>query len=118
MLFDIKYWKNKTNLKEFNNIKKEVLRLVNLKKNNKKLYDFNFLYQDKQSLKKNISKVHRLFPDYDNFILIGTGGSSLGSKAILDASSKNNIIFLENIDPNYILKKVSKIKKKNTFIDH
>ena len=48
--------------------------------------------------------------------MLGTGGSSLGSKAILEAGSNEKIIFIENIDPHYVLKKINSIKEKNTLL--
>ncbi len=56
MFFDLKNWKNKSKLEEFHSIKKEVLKLINLRQHKKKLYDFNFLYQDNQLLKKKITE--------------------------------------------------------------
>ena len=44
--------------------------------------------------------------------MLGTGGSSLGSKAILEAGSNEKVIFIENIDPHYVLKKINSIKEK------
>ena len=116
MFFDLKNWKNKSELEEFRSIKKEVLKLINLKKHKKKLYDFNFLYQDNQLLKKKISECYDLYSGYEKIILVGTGGSSLGSKAILEASLNNKIIFIENIDPSYVIKKIAKITEKRILL--
>ena len=60
--------------------------------------------------KKKILECNNLFFDYEKIILLGTGGSSLGSKAILEAFN-NKIIFIENIDP-HIIKKLSRQRKK------
>ena len=116
MFFDLKNWKNKSKLEEFNSIKKEVIKFINLRKHKKKLYDFNFLYQDNQLLKKKISECHALYSDYEKIVLVGTGGSSLGSKAILEASLNNKVVFIENIDPNYVIDKIGKITEKKILL--
>ncbi len=116
MFFDLKNWKNKSKLEEFYSKKKEVLKLINLRKHKKKLYDFSFLYQDNQLLKKKISECYELYSDYEKVVLVGTGGSSLGSKAILEASLNDKVLFIENIDPNYVLKKISKITEKKILL--
>ena len=51
MFFDIKNWHNKVSSKEFQNNKKQILRLFDL--NNKEfLKEFSFLNQDIKLLKK------------------------------------------------------------------
>ncbi len=113
MFFDIKNWKNKIEKKEFLKNKKEVLKILDFKKNKKILKEFYFLNQNTKLLKKKILDINESFRGFKKIVLLGTGGSSLGSKAILDANSSNKIIFIENIDPNYVLKKVKSIKEKN-----
>ena len=62
---------------------------------------FSFLNQDEKKLKEKITEVSKNFPNFKQIVLLGTGGSSLGSKAILEAGSNEKIIFIENIDPHY-----------------
>ena len=112
MFFEIKNWKNRVDLEEFHKKKKEVLKLVN----EKNFFDFSFLHQDKKILKKKISECSELFPNYEKIILLGVGGSSLGSKAVLEAGANNKVVFIENIDPNYVIKKISKVLKKKTLL--
>ena len=112
MFFEIKNWKNKVALEEFRKKKKEVLNLVNLDK----LSNFSFLHQEKKILKKKILECSELFSNYEKIVLLGTGGSSLGCKAILEAGNNNRVVFIENIDPDYVIKKISKVKKKKILL--
>ena len=115
MFFDIKNWHNKVSSKEFQNNKKKILKLFDL--NNKDfLKEFSFLNQDIKLLKKKISDTSEDFKAFKKSLLIGTGGSSLGSKAILEAASNDKIVFIENIDPNYVFKKIKSIKEKNILL--
>jgi len=73
--------------------------------------------------------LERNFSDIKNVVVVGIGGSSLGTKAIdhlLKYSSKKddrkirirndkNLIFLENVDPNEIEDKLEDIEIVNTF---
>ncbi len=112
MFFDIKSWNNKISSKEFQNNKKEIRKLLDLRNNKKLLNEFNFLNQDIKLLKKKIFDISKVFMGFEKILLLGTGGSSLGSKAILEAASNDKIIFIENIDPKYVLKKVKSVKEK------
>ena len=115
MFFEIKNWHNKVSSKEFQNNKKKILKLFDL--NNKEfLKEFSFLNQDIKLLKKKISDTCEDFKAFKKILLIGTGGSSLGSKAILEAGSNDKIVFIENIDPNYVFKKIKSIKEKNILL--
>ena len=116
MFFDLKNCKNRVNSKEFKKKKKIVDNLVSEKKYKEKLHDFSFLFQDNKLLKKKIIECTGLFSGYKKIIVIGTGGSSLGSKALLEADSNNKIIFLENIDPKYLLLKLNKIKESKILL--
>ena len=112
MFFDIKNWNNKVSSEEFQRDKKKVLKLFNFKNNKKLLDEFSFLKQDSKILKKKILEANKEFSSFKKIVLIGTGGSSLGSKAILDAGLNEKVIFIENIDPQYVVKKINRIKEK------
>lgn len=58
----------------------------------------------------------RNFMQLDNFVVIGTGGSSLGGKAICSVSKKNNIQFIENIDTDTLSALFSKDLSRTGFI--
>ncbi|MBV69103.1 MAG: hypothetical protein CMJ08_04800 [Pelagibacterales bacterium] len=116
MFFDIKSWNNKISSKEFQNNKKEIRKLLDLRNNKKLLNEFNFLNQDIKLLKKKIFDISKVFMGFEKILLLGTGGSSLGSKAILEAASNDKIIFIENIDPKYVLKKVKSVKEKKILL--
>ena len=116
MFFDIKSWNNKISSKELHNDKKKIHKLLDLRNNKKLLDEFGFLNQDIKLLKKKILEVSRDFSGFERIILIGTGGSSLGSKAILEAASNNKIIFIENIDPKYVFKKIKSIQEKKILL--
>ena len=116
MFFDIKNWKNKVSSKEFQENKKKVIKLIDLKKNKKLLDEFSFLNQNEKKLKEKIIEVSKNFANFKQIVLLGTGGSSLGSKAILEAGSNEKVIFIENIDPHYVLKKINGIKEKKLLL--
>ncbi len=55
--------------------------------------------------------------DYNEVVVIGIGGSSLGTKMVYSLAPKNKqIIFLENPDPTDIEEKLKKIKKPLFFV--
>ena len=65
-----------------------------------------------------IKDIAKSFQKYDDILIFGTGGSSLGSKALISLKSgicnkKNNIKFFENVDAQSFLNKLSLINKKN-----
>lgn len=54
---------------------------------------------------------------YDQIIIVGMGGSSLGTKAISDFLGLSHVIFFDSIDPKNFEEKLSRIKKaKSTLI--
>ena len=55
--------------------------------------EFSFLNQNEKKLKEKITEVSKNFPHFKKIVLLGTGGSSLGSKAILDAGSNEKSNF-------------------------
>lgn len=116
MFFDIRYLKSQIDLRKFKNKKIEAINLLNKKKYKSNLHDFSFLFQDDSKLKKKILECNNLFLDQEKIILLGTGGSSLGSKAMLQAASNNKIIFIENIDPHYVIQKIKQAKKKKILL--
>ena len=118
MFIDIKNWKNKLSSKKFNDDKKEILKLINYKKNKKLIDKFSFLNQDNKLLNKKIIDTSNNFLEFDKILLIGTGGSSLGSKAILEVVSNDKIVFIENIDPNYVLKKINLVGLRLKTLPH
>ena len=98
MLIELKGWK------KF--IKNETLRALNKKlikiKNTiyKSPQEFSFLRSDNnKEIFKYLIKGRKKFQNVDNFLLIGTGGSSLGAKAIISLYEGKKIKFIENLDP-------------------
>ena len=65
----------------------------------------------KELLNETIVEVNNYFIGKSNFVVFGTGGSSLGAKALINIKkdSKKNIIFLDNIDPNSFAKTINNI---------
>ena len=91
--------------KKLNKIKKEI------SKTNK---DFAFLKNEKNNqIFEVIKKAKLKFKKLDEILLIGTGGSSLGTKALLKVTNNKKISFLSNLDPNTIKLYLNKNKKKN-----
>ena len=94
MLIELKGWK------KF--IKNETLRALNKKlikiKNTiyKSPQEFSFLRSDNnKEIFKYLIKGRKKFQNVDNFLLIGTGGSSLGAKAIISLYEGKKIKFIE-----------------------
>ena len=74
----------------------------------KKIFEnYNYLYKSFLPEKKNnfdFKKIKK-YKKYKNIVIIGMGGSILGSKAIysfLKYKIKKNFIFLDNLDQNLI----------------
>ena len=110
------YLKNNLSLKYKSKLKKEIKDIYNNLDNRKDTFHIlskKFILDlDKLSLKK--------FTRHKSIILIGMGGSVLGSKAIysfLNKKIKKNFLFLDNLDQSEI-KKIKKKKdlKKSFFI--
>ena len=110
------YLKNNLSLKYKSKLKKEIKDIYNNLDNRKDTFHIlskKFILDlDKLSLKK--------FTRHKSIILIGMGGSVLGSKAIysfLNKKFKKNFLFLDNLDQSEI-KKIKKKKdlKKSLFI--
>ena len=95
-------------------------------------YAFNKLVEEKNSKKigyyhlpktsrEIIKKLKQTKKEYDTVVVIGIGGSSLGSKAIYRLLKSNYekvtpIVFLENTDPVELKNKMSQIGKKPIFL--
>jgi glucose-6-phosphate isomerase len=82
---------------------------------------FDLLKQDTLEIKKISSDIRR---DFDNFIILGIGGSALGPRAILEALSpfhnldkKPKIFIYDNVDPRTLNRILSLIDLKKTAIN-
>ena len=113
MLVDLTGWKDLVDKKLLNYNKilsKNIIRQILLKKTS-----FSFLRKDNnEEIFSLLDNTKKKFSGYDQILLIGTGGSSLGAKAFLNTIQNKKIFILENIDPSNIsslLKNFSKIKK-------
>ncbi len=97
MLVNLEGWKN-LERKDF--FKKFESRLMSFKKglirtNN----DFTFLRSNNNyQLNSSIKFAENKFKKFDKIVVIGTGGSTLGAKAVLQIANKNRVLFIENID--------------------
>ena len=70
---------------------------------------------DAEVLKSTIDKVKNFSKDKKAFIILGTGGSSLGAKALINIkNNNNNIHFIDNIDPNYFENFINKFDLNST----
>ena len=110
MLIKLNGWKNLTNNKAFSNLNN---KLTIIKKGiNKSSNEFSFLRSDNnKKIFSYLKKYKKKFKKIDSFLLIGTGGSSLGAKAIISLHDKKKINFIENLDP-ITLKNFFKNNKK------
>jgi len=102
MLIEIKGWKKLTKNKTLSDLNKQ---LIEIKKNiYKNQHEFSFLRSDNnKEIFYCLIKYKKKFKNIDNFLLIGTGGSSLGTKAIISLYEGNKINFIENIDPSTLI---------------
>ena len=96
--------------KIFNSLKSDLMNLnIPVLKTYEKNYQFNF----SENLVKKFSK-------YNNIIIIGMGGSILGTKSIYSffkTKIKKNVFFFDNLDQNlYLNFKNSKFSKNSCFI--
>ena len=98
MLIKLNGWKNLTNNKALSNLNN---KLIKIKKGiNKSSNEFSFLRSDNnKEIFNHLKKYKKKFKKIDSFLLIGTGGSSLGAKAIINLYDKKKINFIENLDP-------------------
>ena len=89
MLIELKEWKKLTNdkiLSDLNN------KLIKIKKGiNKIPNEFSFLRSDNnKEIFSYLKKYKKKFKNIDSFLLIGTGGSSLGAKALISLYDNKN----------------------------
>ena len=112
MLIKLNGWKNLTNNKTLSDLNK---KLIKIKKGvNKSSSEFSFLRSDNnKEIFNYLKKYKKKFKKIDSFLLIGTGGSSLGAKAIISLNDKKKINFIENLDPT-TLRNFFKNNKKNS----
>lgn len=98
MLIELKGWKKLIKNKTLSDLNKKLLRLKKNVNNNPN--DFSFLrYDNNEEIFSYLKKWKKIFENIDNFLLIGTGGSSLGAKAIISLYEGKKMTFLENLDP-------------------
>ena len=111
MLIELKGWKKLTNNKTLSDLNN---KLIKIKKGiNKSPNEFSFLRSDNnKEIFSYLKKYKKKFKNIDKFLLIGTGGSSLGAKAIISLYNQKKINFIENLDP-LTLKNFFKNNKKN-----
>jgi len=96
-------------IKKYTKVNKEIKKEINLKKTLNVLNNNFKLYFKKSDLKK--------FKNYKNVVIIGMGGSILGSEAIynfLKDKIKKKIYFFDDIDEKKIFDFKRKINFKNT----
>ena len=110
MLIELKGWKKLTNNKISSDLNN---KLAEIKKSINRSLEFSFLRSDNnKEIFSYLKKYKKKFKKIDSFLLIGTGGSSLGSKAVISLNDKKRIKFIENLDP-LTLKNFFKNNKKN-----
>ena len=98
---NVKIVLTKKDIEIANNIKKEIFNMSAL----------NIAYNEKL-LNQTIANANNFSKDKNLFLIFGTGGSNLGSKAlinILQGKEKNKILFYDNIDPINFKSSIEKI---------
>ena len=91
---------------EVEKIKKTILNLPALK-----------LIKNDRMLNETIDIAKKFSKNKKNIIVFGTGGSNLGSRAlinIMQGKQKKNILFYDNIDPIYFSNSIKKIDLNNS----
>ena len=103
MFIELKGWKKLTKNKTLKDLNK---KLVIIKNNiSKSSQEFSFLRSDNnKEIFNYLNKSRKKFKNINNFLLIGTGGSSLGAKAIISLYQGEKIRFIENLDPSTLNK--------------
>ena len=70
---------------------------------------------DVEKLNSTIDKVNDFSKNKKEFIILGTGGSNLGAKALINIKNNSkNIHFIDNIDPNYFENFINKFDLNTT----
>ena len=112
MLIELKGWQKFTKNKILSELNKQLLEIK--KSIYKNSYEFSFLRSDNnKEIFSLLKKCKTKFKNIDSFILLGTGGSSLGAKAIISLYENKKINFIENLDP-ITLKKFFENNKTNS----
>lgn len=112
MQIDIQGWIKNKKAFFLRDKKKLTCIFQSLKQNKAK--EFSFLKNiNFKNYTINIKEISKIFSNKKKIFLIGTGGSSLGAKALLDVEYNKRITFIENIDPNYIKDKINDIPANN-----
>lgn len=81
------------------------------------------LVENKSYINDIISYANYVQKKYDNFVVLGIGGSALGAKSVMHAfrykkrTSKVNCIVLDNIEPDYFLGELRKLNLKKTIFN-
>ena len=102
MIRDIQGWKQKLSFKD----KKKIDNIFKLVEKNQ-VIDLPFLAEKvEKNFFEEIKELSKKFKQKKKIFLVGTGGSSLGAKALLEVDYKSRITFIENIDPHYIREKI------------
>lgn len=75
-----------------------------------------FHLTDKTELIDEVARVYLKIKNKKNFVQIGIGGSALGPEMLVDALAKNEKTFLclDNVDPDYIQRKLNSIDLKDS----
>ena len=103
MFIELKGWKKLTKNKTLKDLNKKLVIIKN--KISKSSQEFSFLRSDNnKEIFNYLNKSRKKFKNVNNFLLIGTGGSSLGAKAIISLYQGEKIRFIENLDPSTLNK--------------
>lgn len=107
-----------TNSKTYKKNLKQTKKIFRLFLANLKNREIPFLESYEKNYQYNFSnKTIKKFYKYKNIVVIGMGGSILGTKSIysfLKNKIKKNVFFLDNLDPDLILNCKKFINKKNS----
>ena len=98
MLIELKGWKQSIKSQTLSDLNKQLKQIK--QSINKSSEEFTFLKcNNNRKIYNLLTKFKKKFKNINNFLLIGTGGSSLGVKAITSVYGNNKISFIENLDP-------------------
>ena len=112
MLLNLRGWNENQNKKLTYSLRQNIKRIIKGILKDPNATGFSFLEKKNNNLLfKNINLYKKFFLKKKNLLIIGTGGSSLGSKALFEVAGIDNVYYLENIDPVYINKTLNRIPK-------
>ncbi|MCX7704161.1 MAG: glucose-6-phosphate isomerase [Planctomycetota bacterium] len=102
----------KRNLKKFSPIRKKLISTPFIVK-------LSEIVDEKEEIEKLGDFANRLRKKFSHLVVLGIGGSSLGAQTLVSALAKlpHRVLFLDNIDPHYVLTSLKRLPLKKTLVN-